>query len=153
MSIIHKAGVTLRIPGSATLDGIDELVEEVRKTAHPILSGRTLLIQWSAPNAWDLRGQVEETLEAVESLGMYIDMPDTVNVGDGTDTDLSRLQRWTDGGFPVDLDVPRLLRALAGIKRSGYQPMYNGRPSCPFCQHFVDEEQTHHPACVLLPLA
>lgn len=42
-----------------------------------------------------------------------------------------------------------LQRALAHIRDSGYQPMYNGRPSCPFCHNFVDDEETHRPDCVL----
>lgn len=43
------------------------------------------------------------------------------------------------------------LRAgLEGLRDHGYQPMYNGRPSCPFCLNFVDDEETHRPGCVLV---
>lgn len=40
--------------------------------------------------------------------------------------------------------------ALLRLREHGYMPMYNGRPSCPFCHNFVDEEETHNPGCVLL---
>ena len=33
---------------------------------------------------------------------------------------------------------------------SAHQPMYNGRPSCPFCDNFVDDEETHHPRCIVV---
>ena len=42
--------------------------------------------------------------------------------------------------------------ALLELRRSGYQQMYNGRPSCPFCDNFVDDEETHDPDCILLRL-
>jgi hypothetical protein len=32
---------------------------------------------------------------------------------------------------------------------SRYQPMYNGRPSCPFCGNFVDDEETHTEDCIV----
>ena len=32
---------------------------------------------------------------------------------------------------------------------SRYQPMYNGRPSCPFCRNFVDDEETHTADCIV----
>jgi hypothetical protein len=44
----------------------------------------------------------------------------------------------------------RLRTALRHIHDSGYQPMYNGRPSCPFCHNFVDAEETHTPDCPLV---
>ncbi len=43
-----------------------------------------------------------------------------------------------------------LLYALEGLRDEGYQPSYNGRPSCPFCYNFVDDEETHAPGCVLV---
>jgi len=43
-----------------------------------------------------------------------------------------------------------LAAALARIRDHGYQPMYNGRPSCPFCSNFVDDEETHRADCPLL---
>jgi hypothetical protein len=43
-----------------------------------------------------------------------------------------------------------LTRALESIRDNGFQPMFNGRPSCPFCDRFVDEEETHSPHCVLV---
>jgi hypothetical protein len=46
----------------------------------------------------------------------------------------------------------RLRDALIGLRDHGYQPRHNGRPSCPFCSRFVDDEETHAPGCVLLNL-
>lgn len=43
-----------------------------------------------------------------------------------------------------------LFEMLRNIRDQGYQPGYNGRPSCPFCENFVDDEETHEPECVLL---
>lgn len=43
----------------------------------------------------------------------------------------------------------RLRRHLEDLFARGYQPQYNGRPSCPFCGNFVDDEETHTPVCVL----
>jgi hypothetical protein len=43
-----------------------------------------------------------------------------------------------------------LRAALEGLRDHGYQPMYNGRPSCPFCANFVDDEETHRPGCILV---
>ena len=43
----------------------------------------------------------------------------------------------------------RLREALETLYRFGYQPMYNGRPSCPFCNHFIDDEDTHSAGCAL----
>ena len=39
------------------------------------------------------------------------------------------------------------LAALRALLDGGYQPMYNGRPSCPFCGNFIDAEQTHRLDC------
>lgn len=39
--------------------------------------------------------------------------------------------------------------SLRVLYNYGYQPMYNGRPSCPFCNNFVDEEETHSKNCLL----
>jgi hypothetical protein len=44
----------------------------------------------------------------------------------------------------------RLRMALRAMRDYGYQPMYNGRPSCPFCGNFVDDEEGHNRGCVLL---
>lgn len=49
-----------------------------------------------------------------------------------------------------DQSAERLTARLRHIRDSGYQPMYNGRPSCPFCGNFVDNEETHSPDCVLV---
>jgi len=38
---------------------------------------------------------------------------------------------------------------LKHLFEKGYQPMYNGRPSCPFCFNFIDEEQGHTSDCSL----
>ncbi len=48
--------------------------------------------------------------------------------------------------------VKALGRQLRTIRDYGHQPMYNGRPSCPFCDNFVDEEETHRPGCILILL-
>lgn len=45
--------------------------------------------------------------------------------------------------------VDDLITALERLRRHGYQPMYNGRPSCPFCGHFIDSEDRHAFGCVL----
>ena len=44
----------------------------------------------------------------------------------------------------------RVERLMTNLRDYGHQPMYNGRPSCPFCGNFVDDEQTHEPACELV---
>ncbi|HTR71894.1 MAG TPA: hypothetical protein VMH41_16920 [Mycobacteriales bacterium] len=44
----------------------------------------------------------------------------------------------------------QLLMALESLRDGGYQPRYNGRPSCPVCGNFVDDEETHTPGCVLV---
>jgi hypothetical protein len=50
-----------------------------------------------------------------------------------------------------ELNVLRnLVSTLEYLRDVGFQPMYNGRPSCPFCQHFVDDEEEHHESCVLV---
>jgi len=41
---------------------------------------------------------------------------------------------------------------LEGLRDHGYQPMYNGRPSCPFCLNFVDDEETHTEGCELVAI-
>lgn len=63
------AEITVKIPGSMSLDDRDALVEKVRETAFPDLSpdGRVLRIEWSGENEWDLRGLAEGTLEEVET--------------------------------------------------------------------------------------
>lgn len=57
---------------------------------------------------------------------------------------------WIDGYDSANKIEERLWRALRNIRDFGYQPMYNGRPSCPFCNNFVDEEETHRKGCVLV---
>jgi len=42
-----------------------------------------------------------------------------------------------------------MISSLDILYRHGYQPMYNGRPSCPFCSNFVDDEETHTKYCLL----
>ena len=44
--------------------------------------------------------------------------------------------------------VKELMERIVGAGR--HQPMYNGRPSCPFCGNFVDDEETHVDGCVVL---
>ena len=63
------ASVRLDLPGWLTLDSKDDLVEKVRESALPIESqdGRSVAVQWTADNEWDLRGAVQETLDEVES--------------------------------------------------------------------------------------
>jgi hypothetical protein len=46
--------------------------------------------------------------------------------------------------------VQRLVERLHTLRDHGYQPMYNGRPSCPFCSNFIDDEETHSSDCILL---
>jgi hypothetical protein len=46
--------------------------------------------------------------------------------------------------------APALREALERLRDHGYQPMYNGRPSCPFCGTFVDDEESHRPSCLLV---
>jgi hypothetical protein len=41
---------------------------------------------------------------------------------------------------------------LSALRDYGYQPMYNGRPSCPFCDNFVDDEETHTTTCPLIAI-
>ena len=50
---------------------------------------------------------------------------------------------------PARPTTPDLRSRLQAIFDHGYQPMYNGRPSCPFCHNFVDEEETHTHGCAL----
>jgi hypothetical protein len=42
-----------------------------------------------------------------------------------------------------------LIPTLHDIYDNGYQPGYNGRPSCPFCGNFIDDEETHSDTCEL----
>lgn len=42
-----------------------------------------------------------------------------------------------------------LVLETAILRASSYQPTYNGRPSCPFCGNFVDDEETHKPNCIV----
>lgn len=35
------------------------------------------------------------------------------------------------------------------LQASSYQPMYNGRPSCPFCGNYIDDEETHTDNCIV----
>lgn len=44
----------------------------------------------------------------------------------------------------------RLRGALEWLRDHGYQPGYNGRPSCPFCENFVDDEEGHDADCALV---
>lgn len=44
----------------------------------------------------------------------------------------------------------QFMLTLQNLADNGYQPMYNGRPSCPFCLNFVDEEETHETNCPLI---
>ena len=47
--------------------------------------------------------------------------------------------------------VPSQFRlGLENVLLNGYQPRYNGRPSCPFCANFVDAEETHAADCLLV---
>jgi hypothetical protein len=39
---------------------------------------------------------------------------------------------------------------LTHLRDHGYQPSYNGRPSCPFCANFIDDEETHAAGCPLV---
>lgn len=41
---------------------------------------------------------------------------------------------------------------LLHLSEIGHQPMYNGRPSCPICENFLDNEETHDPTCSLLEI-
>lgn len=38
---------------------------------------------------------------------------------------------------------------LAILSASRYQPRYNGRPSCPFCGNYIDNEETHLESCIV----
>lgn len=49
---------------------------------------------------------------------------------------------------PEPLSVFRM--ELEHLRDNGYQPMYNGRPSCPFCANFLDDEETHTESCPLV---
>lgn len=90
-----KAAVAIKVRGNLSLDGFDDLVEQIRETAHPQPSGRIVLVTWEAETAWKLRGIVQETLDALESeFYGYVDLPDIEEPGDGTDTDLSHFQVW-----------------------------------------------------------
>lgn len=51
-------------------------------------------------------------------------------------------------GSPEPLSVFRM--ELEHLRDNGYQPMYNGRPSCPFCANFLDDEETHTESCPLV---
>lgn len=41
------------------------------------------------------------------------------------------------------------LLEYAILQASRHQPMYNGRPSCPFCGNFVDSEEAHTTHCLV----
>ncbi|MEO6666172.1 MAG: hypothetical protein ABIO65_05285 [Nitrospiria bacterium] len=43
-----------------------------------------------------------------------------------------------------------MVAALERLAHSGYQPMHNGRPSCPFCGNFIDAEEDHTASCLLV---
>lgn len=130
------------ISGSITLDQFDRLLERLREnaTAVPAMGMRGIYVTWVAPDPWQLRGLVEETILAVED---FIDFPEREPAGDGSGTDIGRFSWWDD-------NEDRLSHALSRLRDRGYQPSYNGRPSCPFCSAFVDGEQTHSEECILL---
>lgn len=93
----HKAAVALTVSGGLSLDGFEELVELIRETAYPQPSGRTILVSWEADTQWALAVQVHGTIEAIEAnFYGYVDIPDITEPGDGTDTNLARLQVWGD---------------------------------------------------------
>jgi hypothetical protein len=73
----------------------------------------------------------------------YVDQPMT---SQPPYADLERHVPEEDGAVAEE----RLRRALERLRDHGYQPMYNGRPSCPFCSSFVDAEETHAEGCVLV---
>lgn len=50
---------------------------------------------------------------------------------------------------PLD-GLTALLPELRLLRDEGHQPMHNGRPSCPFCDMFIDDEETHAPDCPLV---
>lgn len=98
------AAVAITVRGGLSLDGFDELVEQLRETAYPQPGGRTILVSWDAPDAWTLRGMVEETVSQVEAnFYGYVEFPDRDNPGDGSDTNLARFQWWVNIQPPVRL--------------------------------------------------
>ena len=47
----------------------------------------------------------------------------------------------------------QLNKAIEAIlEASPYQQRYNGRPSCPFCDEFIDEESTHDNDCIVIEI-
>lgn len=48
----------------------------------------------------------------------------------------------------AEAQVRELREAI--VRAGRYQPTYNGRPSCPFCGNFVDDEETHLPNCIVV---
>lgn len=60
--------IVTKLPGWLSLDELDNLVETVRESARPVLTGRVLTITWRAESEWELRGLFDQTLAEVASL-------------------------------------------------------------------------------------
>lgn len=45
-------------------------------------------------------------------------------------------------------EIQRLRETI--VDHGSHQPSYNGRPSCAFCDNFVDDEETHEMDCIVV---
>jgi hypothetical protein len=127
---------TIELPDHMTLADIETFIEKVRGIGSATWLNRTVTVELRGFTEWDLREQMNELVTYIEEY-----------VGLVYEPSYSKVTRVGQAAF-----TERLINNLRHLRDDGYQPSYNGRPSCPFCGNFVDDEETHDPKCVLLDL-
>lgn len=109
------------------------LEETLREYGSVVPGLERMLFRIEATDLWELRDRLSD-LEA--SLNSYT-IPIDINRDNVASDDV-----------PSVFEILRM--DLEHLLRNGYKPMYNGRPSCPFCENFVDADETHDDGCPLV---
>ena len=148
------ASLLVRLNKGTTLQAREDFIEKARElgAAYPASELNLILLTWEEDNLWKLAAlyvQARDELNDWNHYGEELLPPLDEAIPGSDDTDLSKLHVWQDSN-PVEVVPLRLRQWLDGLRVQGYQPMYNGRPSCPGCSNFVDEEETHKPGCITL---
>lgn len=124
----------IRLPADMMISDIEDFVEAVRQIGNARWMNRSVVVEVRSFSEWDLRGLAEQLAHLVQNYAGSYELAQDKFAWHGP--------RAVVGG--------QLLVELQYLVEHGYQPSYNGRPSCPICGAFVDDEETHTKGCALL---
>jgi hypothetical protein len=130
--VIYSGAIVL--DDTMTLGTARSVEETLRGIGRAVPGLERILFRIEAEDLWLLRQELVDLQYELNSYNVELEI-DRSNITYERET----------------LSVIDVLREeLEDLLRNGYQPMYNGRPSCPFCNHFVDSEETHADDCALV---